>query len=283
MRKIHYISIVAALALIAVLYWGVNTKPIQDPKDAKPATAQNTGGGAAPTSASFDSIKHASIQLLPTHAVEEINTLEEKAAATQDNAQKANIYGSIAKLWQEHKQMPVAAYYYAEEGKLESSEKKLNFAGQLFLSLMHNLQDPSMQMWAAEQGINCLERSLEINPDNDTTKIALASGYVDGTAQPMKGIQLLLGITREEPDNVAANLMLGKMSIRSAQYQKALGRFETVLKKEPNNTEAMYMLAVVYKELGNKEEAIELLEKCKKNVDNPEFSADIDAFIKTFK
>lgn len=282
MRKIHYISIVAALALIAVLYWGINTKPIKDADAAKPMANAETSG-ATPSAASFDSIKLASIQLLPAHAVEEIKALEQQAAEEQDNSQKATLYGSIAQLWQEHKQMPVAAYYYAEEGKLESSEKKLNFAGQLFLSLMHNLQDPSMQMWAAEQGISCLERSLEINPDNDTTKIALASGYVDGTAQPMKGIQLLLGITREEPDNVAANLMLGKMSIRSAQYQKALGRFETVLKKEPNNTEAMYMLAVVYKELGRKEEAIELLEKCKKNVDNPEFTADIDAFIKTFK
>lgn len=266
-----------------MLYWGVNTKPIKDPNAAKPMAENADHAENAMVAASFDSILNASRQLLPAHAIEEIKVLEDKATATKDSVTKAKVFADIAKLWKEHKQMPVAAYYYAAEAKLESSEKKLNFAAQLFLSLMHNLQEPSMQMWAVEQGISCLERSLEINPDNNTTKIALASAYVDGTAQPMQGIQLLLGITREEPDNIPANLMLGKMSIRSAQYQKALGRFETVLKKDPEHTEAMYMLAVVYKELGRKEEAIELLEKCKTKVDNPEFAADIDAFIKTFK
>ncbi len=282
MRRSHYISIIAAVALIAALYWGVNTKPIADPDQKKPAAGAQAAAGGAVQPASLDSIIKSSTQLLPAHAAEEINQLKKEAEQASEE-KKAEYYGSIATIWQEHKQVPLAAYYMAEQAKLENSEKKLNFAGQLFLSLMHNMQDPSMQVWAAEQGISCLERSLEINPDNDTTKMALASGYVDGTAQPMKGIQLLLGITREEPDNIPANLMLGKMSIRSAQYQKALGRFETVLKKDPENTEAMYLLAVVYKELGQKEKAIELLEKCKAKVDNPEFSKDIDAFIKTFK
>jgi tetratricopeptide (TPR) repeat protein len=73
------------------------------------------------------------------------------------------------------------------------------------------------------------------------------------------------------------------MSIQSGQYDKAIQRYETVLKLEPKNTEALYFLAEAYKGKGNKEKAIELLEECKKIVNKPEFSKDIDEYIKSFK
>ena len=201
----------------------------------------------------------------------------------RDSSQMAPVFTTLAQTWQQHKQLPVAAYYYAKAAKLENSEKKLNFAGQFFLDLLHDAPSAEVQMWEAGQAIACFERSLEINPDNDTVKMALAAGYIEGAGETMKGVQLLLGVTREKPDNIPANLMLGRMSIQSGQYDKAVERYETVLKQEPENTEALYFLAEAWKGKGNKEKAIELLEKCKKVVNKPEFSRDIDEYIKSFK
>jgi cytochrome c-type biogenesis protein CcmH/NrfG len=113
--------------------------------------------------------------------------------------------------------------------------------------------------------------------------MALAASYIEGTGETMQGVQLLLGVTREKPNNIQANLMLGRLSIQSGQFDKALGRFETVLKQEPENTEALYFLAETYKGKGNKEKAIELFEKCKKVVNKPQFSKDIDAYVNSFK
>jgi len=200
-----------------------------------------------------------------------------------DSLQMAPVFTTLAQTWQQHKQLPVAAYYYAKAAKLENSEKKLNFAGQFFLDLLHEAPSAEVQMWESLQAVACFERSLEVNPDNDTTKMALAAGYIEGTGETMRGVQLLLGITREKPDNIPANLMLGRMSIQSGQYDKAVQRYETVLKQEPENTEALYFLAEAYKGKGNKEKAIELLEKCKKIVNKPEFSKDIDQYINSFK
>jgi len=45
----------------------------------------------------------------------------------------------------------------------------------------------------------------------------------------------------------------------------------------------MYFLAETYKNMGNKEKAIDLFEQCKKIVNNPDFSAEIDNYINTFK
>lgn len=233
--------------------------------------------------ASFDSIYAAAKGQLPQHATAEIDSVERILGAIRDSARMAPAFTDLGKLWQEHKQLPVAAYYYARAGKLENSEKKLNFAGQLFLDLLHETQSASVQVWEAQQAVSCFKRSLELNPANDTAKMALAASYIEGTGETMQGVQLLLGITSEKPGNIPANLMLGKLSVQSGQFDKAVQRFETVLKQEPANTEALYFLAEAYKGKGDKAKAIALLEQCKKIVNKPEFSRDIDQYINSFK
>ena len=284
MRPIHYISLVAAIALIAILYWGGNTvPPASKDKAAAPAATGDMHQGGNMQPASADSILAAARRQLPEHAAAEIATIEKQLVAITDSSAMAPVFWDMAKHWQEHKQFPAAAYYYAKSAKLENSEKNLNFAGQIFLDLLQRGGSPAMQAWEAQEAIDCFNRSLQINPNNDTVKMALAAAYVEGTAQPMQGIQLLLGITREKPDHIPANLMLGRFALQSGQNDKAIQRFETVLKQEPENTEALYFLAEAYKSNGNKAKAIELLEKCKKIVNKPEFSQEIDAYIKSFK
>lgn len=286
MRSAQYITLTAAAGLLALLYWGMNTVPPK--KESAPGASPEQGAmTAAPhntiQAASFDSIYTAVRQQLPAHAKGEIDSVEKIIGAIQDSSRMAPVFTDLAKVWQEHKQLPVAAYYYAKAGKLENSEKKLNFAGQLFLDLMHETNSASVQAWEAQQAIECFKRSLELNPANDTTKMALAASYIEGTGETMQGVQLLLGITREKPDNVPANLMLGRLSMQSGQFDKAIQRFETVVKLEPKNTEALYFLAEAYKSKGNKNKAIELFEQVKKIVNKPEFSRDIDQYINSFK
>lgn len=250
-----------------------------------PAAPMAGGMPSAPMHepASFDSLLAAARTGLPAHAVTEINAAEQQIAATGDSAAMSPQFTSLAKLWQQHKQLPIAAFYYAKAAKLDNSEKKLNFAGQLFLDLIHDAGAPGVQVWEGQQAISCLERSLEINPKNDTAKLAMAAAYIEGTGQLMQGVQVLREITREKPDDIPANLMLGKLSVQSGQFDKAIKRFETVLKQEPENKEALYFLAESYKGIGDKQKAIELFEKCKKVVNDPAFSRDIDQYITSFK
>lgn len=234
--------------------------------------------------ASFDSIVAASDKQLPKTAVDEAHAIENELAAIRDSSQMAAVFYKLAQVYEKHKQLPVAAYYSAKAAKLENSEKKLTFAAQFFLELMHDSSAaPEVQLWEAQQAIACLDKATAIDPKNDTAKLMMASAYIEGTGETMQGVQLLLGITREKPDDVPANLMLGKLSVQSGQFDKAIGRFETVLKVQPKNREALYFLAEAYKGKGDKAKAIQLFEQCKQVVNNPEFSKDIDNYINTFK
>lgn len=233
--------------------------------------------------ASFDSMLTASKKQLPEVIADTINMIEKELTAIHDSSGMAVVFGRLSKVWGRAKNFHISNYYAAKEAKLENSEKKLTFAAQFYLQLMESEQSPSVQIWDAGEAIGCLEQSLKINPNNEEATLALATAYIEGTGEPMKGVQMLLAITREKPDDIPANLLLGRMSIQSGQYDKAIGRFETVLKHEPENKEALYFLAQAYEGKGDKKKAIELLEKCKKIVNDPGFSNEIDQHINSLK
>ena len=233
--------------------------------------------------ASFDSIITASRMQLPKTVADSVLSIENELTAMHDSSRMASVFNRLSHIWDRNEQPQVAAYYTAKAAKLENSEKKLTFAGQIFLQLMENEGSPSMQAWDAEQAASCLEQSLGINANNEDTKLALATAYIEGTGEPMRGVQILLAIIREKPDDIPANLLLGRMSIQSGQFDKAVGRFETILKLDPENTEAMYFLAQAYEGTGNKQKARELLEKCKTKVNNPDFNKEIDEKLNSLK
>ena len=284
MRAAHYITLAIAITLIALLYWGGNTVP---PAKKQGATAPAAGampqGPNTMKPASFDSMVTASRKQLPKTAADTVLTIENELAAISDTSRMAAVFIRLSGVWERNKQLHISAYYNAKAAKLENSEKKLTFAGQFFLQLMENESSPSMQMWDAGEAASCLEQSLKIDSNNEETKLGLATAYIEGTGEPMRGVQILLAITREKPGDIAANMLLGRMSIQSGQFDKAVNRFETILKQEPENKEAMYFLAQAYEGKGDKKKAIELLEKCKEIVNNPDFSKDIDQQINSLK
>ena len=284
MRPAHYLSVVAAIALVAILYFGVNTvPPPKSPQKAEgEASSHNTPQFPGPTfpPASFDSLNTAAHAALPAHGKEEISVNEKSLAGIKDSATMSPLYDSLASVWKEHKQLPMAAWATGEAARLAHSEKKLTFAAQIFLDLAHREgQDPPVQLWEAQQAAHLFDEAILINPANDTLKLGLAASYIEGTGETMKGVGILREITAKEPDNIPANLMLGGLSIQSGQWDKAIARYETILKREPNNREALYFGGVAYKGKGDLSTAKALFEKVKKVVNDPAFSKEVDGLM----
>ncbi len=281
MRPVHYITIVGAIALAAILYFAGNTVPPKKP-GAEAPVAEGSHAPHAVKPASFDSILSAAKQHLPQHAADEVKAIENELTAIRDSSRMAVVFDTLARVWQEHKEIPIAAYYYMLAAKLENSEKKLTFAAQLFLDLARKAKSEDVQAWEGQMAIDGFNRALKINPDNDTTKVNLAECYI-GTGETMQGVMMLREVTVKDPDNITANLILGQQGIVSGQFDRAIGRFERVVKKEPKNVEGLLGLAEAYKGKGDKQKAIDLLEQSKKVMNNPEFSKDIDQYINSFK
>lgn len=279
MKKAPIISVIVALLLVAGIYFGANTRPPKPKEGAEKASGASMNEPIK--TIDVDSLIVNAKKSLAQHALGELQAVDMQMRKVTDSAQFAPLFTQYAQIWQEHKQFPLAAYFYSLAAKLENSEKKLTFAAQLFLDLARKQPSAELQNWEASNAISSFKQILTLNPSNDSVKLSLAECYF-GTGEAMKGVALVKEITAKEPENKAANLLLGQQGLISQQYDKAKQRFETVLKNEPKNVEAMLGLAEALKGLGEIEKAKQLLEDCKKLIDNPAFAKDIEEYIKTF-
>jgi cytochrome c-type biogenesis protein CcmH/NrfG len=171
---------------------------------------------------------------------------------------------------------------------LENSEKSLTFAAQLFLDNLRGVEDPSEKSWMADQAKLLFDKSLKLNPNNDSARIGLGSCYIFGSSaedkqEVMQGIQQILEVARRDPDNMYAQQMLGIGGLISGQTDKAIERLSTVVTRQPSNLEAILTLAEAYERKGDKINAKKWYEASKRFIRNPEVLKEIDARMEVLK
>ncbi|HET9431973.1 MAG TPA: tetratricopeptide repeat protein, partial [Chitinophagaceae bacterium] len=129
------------------------------------------------------------------------------------------------------------------------------------------------------------ERSLKLNPDNDSSKVGLGATYLFGgiSASPMEGIGKIREVTEKDSTNVYAQMVLAKGSLISGQMDKAIERLQTVNRLQPSNLEAILLLADIYEKKGDKKKAIGWYRKSLDFISRPDARAEIMNRIKTLE
>lgn len=131
------------------------------------------------------------------------------------------------------------------------------------------------------------EKVLEFNPGNLTAKARLGASYVESASllgnPPMKGIAILREVVKQDSNNIEANLQLGLFSVSSQQFDKAIERFNRILKIDSTQVDMYAYLGDVYMQMGNKPKAIESLENYKNRVKDNVTIRNIDNYIKKLK
>lgn len=142
----------------------------------------------------------------------------------------------------------------------------------MFLDNLQEDPDGPRRQWKALQAKDLYERSLKINPNNDSTKVGLGACYLFGniSTNPMEGIALIREVVQRDSTHVYAQLTLVKASILSGQFDKGITRLQTVIKVEPRNIEAHLLLADLYERTGEKKEAVKWYEKSLQLIEQPE-------------
>lgn len=281
MRKNQWLVILGGtIAVVALFAFGDRVSQA----DTAPAVKMATERASISQSkaASFEDVVEKAKEGIPPDVQMRISRLENGITRGDVKLQQLRTYRTLMNIWDSLGHVPIAAHYRGEAGKLENSEKTLTFAANLFLVHQQHAKDPAIRQWEILEAKELLEYAEKLAPQNDTIQVALAKAEVaSGTV--MQGVQRLLKIVKSDPNNLGANMTLGRLSITSGQYTKAVERLKIVVNQQPDNVEALYYLAEAYKSTGKPKKAIELFEKCKKLVNDPGFSKEIDNYIKSFK
>ena len=261
MKKPQWITLAAALILVAILYVFGRIVP-----EKKETTTKQSDLADNPVS--IDSILSDAKKRLDPAQIARLNALENSVVRGDINEQKLKIYHQLAHFWADTGQIfEPYAWYEAEAARLENSEKSLTFAAHLFLQNMRGENSQPLREWKALEAKDLFERSLKINPQNDSSIVGLGACYIFGgiSATPMEGILKVRAVADKDSSNIFAQEVLGHGSMYSGQYDKAIARFETVyrLSRETENTklEACLMLAEAYERKADRLSAINWYKK----------------------
>ncbi|MBL7942962.1 MAG: hypothetical protein JNM00_09360 [Flavobacteriales bacterium] len=105
-------------------------------------------------------------------------------------------------------------------------------------------------------------RSAHDAPVNaDSLELIQAIQLVQGT-DPMRGITMLRNLVEKDSTNLQAQYQLGLFSIQSGQMDKAVNRFETILRIDSTFTPAIMELAGLRMQEGNNAAALKLFRAC---------------------
>lgn len=265
MKKPQWITLSVGLLLTAAIYFFGKTVPTTKKPVAETHSEGDGHNHEIQSTITIDTILQlAKSQISPEREMR-VSGLEEKLKnAGDNNEEKLHLYHELTRFWGDTMQIfEPYAWYRAEAARLENSEKNLTFAARLFLDNLQRDDQAERRRWKALQAKDLFERSLKINPKNDSAKVGIGATYLFGNISeaPMEGIMMIREVTERDSTNMYAQMMLVKGSLLSGQLDKAVTRLHSVIKMNPRDLEANLLLAEVYERMKENAKAIEWYQK----------------------
>ncbi|MDQ6608789.1 MAG: tetratricopeptide repeat protein [Bacteroidota bacterium] len=239
---------------------------------------------------STDSILYYAKQALPPSQVAHLAQLEHSISRGDVAEQKLHLMHQLARFWSDSAKAftPLAwypyAYYTAEAARLENSKNSLSFAAHLILNALSSEDNIQVKQWDALQAKDLFERTLILDPSNDSAKVGLGAVILYGGLQaPMTGIAMIMEVVEKDSTNVFAQLTLAEASLLSGQLDKAVERLKKVVHLQPHNLKATLLLADTYEKMDKKEDAVQWYKTSLSFINNTEIKKEVEKRITELK
>ncbi len=116
----------------------------------------------------------------------------------------------------------------------------------------------------ALKAISFLDPIANKNADDIEVKAAWADCYINTSQTPMNGIMALKEIVASDSTNENALFLLGQFAIKSGQLDKAIPRFQTLVRHYPSIIKYSLYLAQLFSAQGDHAQALQTLTDAKK-------------------
>jgi tetratricopeptide (TPR) repeat protein len=268
--KKKQIALIVGVVIVFVLLLFANTKLPSNKVEAEEESNSNMA---------LDNYLSKSIDALSTSAKNQVKALQKEA---EDSGNKQQSFLKLVHLLDSLRQ-PVAAALYSKQLAEQVSNEATLFEAANRIYNATRFVNQEIKAAFFEQAITLYQKTLELNANNTEAKISLAACYVEGSPDPMKGIGMLREIEKTDSNNVNLQMNFAFFSEKSGQWDKAIARFEKVLRIKPDFIEAYLHLADAYVNKGDKTKAIEALEKYKSLIDDTAIKTEISNYIDQLK
>lgn len=155
-------------------------------------------------------------------------------------------------------------------------------AGDAYFGAFTFALDQSKISFLGSKAREMYDKVLQVEPDRLDVKNNIAMTYI-ATSNPMQGIMMLREILEIDAQNEQALLNMGRLSMQSNQYDRAIERFETLISYHPSNLDGNYLLAVCYFESGKVDKAKDQFKKVKSMDTDPMVQTAVDEYLNRIK
>ena len=228
---------------------------------------------------SIDSIISLAKRQITDEQAARISMLENSISRGNIVDQKLKLYQQLADFWGDTMRFFLPfVWYRAEAARLENSEKSLTFAAHLILENLQHEEDSRIIRWEALQARDLFERSLMINPSNDSARVGLGACYLFGNISPgpLEGVKKILEVIDRDSTHSYALITLAKGSLISGQTEKAIERLMSINRHHPENLEAILMLADIYERKAENKLAADWYRKSLMYIARPDARTEIE-------
>jgi tetratricopeptide (TPR) repeat protein len=249
MTRSQWILLGSAAVLFATLYWGLERRPPELRESASLATPSLSSTSAVAL------IREASASL-DARSEAEIHGFEKMLQTASSNEEKAEVYKQLSGAWYRQNRPGIAGHYAEQVAEMLPSDTTWGLAATTYtLCLRNDSLSAKQRDFCTERAIPAYENAISLAPEISTHKINLALHYADNSPadNPMRGIRMLLDLNKENPDDVAVLVQLGRLALQTNQNDKALARLQRAVDLQPDNRNANCLLAEAARRTGDQQ------------------------------
>lgn len=258
MTKLQWAAIAAALALFLVLYFGCDRRPtdVASMERSRALSMEQVNPEVL--------IQQAKAELGPSEQAL-TQRMEQAVEAAPSDEERAEAYKRLSSQWYELQQPAIAGYYAQQVAELLNEEESWSISGTTYTICVQRSEDEEVRDFCTGRALQAFEMAISLAPENAAHRVNLALVYTANPPEdnPMKGILMLRELNQEDPDNVLVLNALGRLAIRTGQFDKALERLEAALLTEPDNRTTICLLAQAYDGAGDAIKAKAFADQCK--------------------
>jgi hypothetical protein len=251
------IAIASAALLFCIIYFGfsLTDKNKKSKLDKERALTTEVTGPETLLKEAKTSVSADTLDLIGR--VEHLTEGEDTTAITENLKR-------LSGLWYSQKKYGLAGYYAQQVASIEETAMAWSIAGTTFGVGVKTLPEGTEKEFCTGRAVKAFEHAISLQPEETAHRINLASIYTDVPPKdnPMKGIQMLLEMNKNEPENIAVMNLLGQLAIKTGQYDKAITRLEKSYQTDPKNSQTPCLLSAAYEGAGQHDKAHEIAKLC---------------------
>lgn len=220
---------------------------------------------------------------LPAAAKASLEEWEQALDVARNTDEKALLLDSITRFWDKEMRPAIGVIYMEKKSQLTHKPEHWMETGDRYLAITAFLKEGD-RIWAYGKAEEAFAHVLEEDPENTEAKISMGICQVNSNPEaPMQGIALIREVLEKDSTNLRAIVELGHFSVTSAQFPKAIERYQQALRVRPDFHEALLFLGETYVRMGDLNNAEKYLIKYKNTQENKEVQWQIENRIKELK